>query len=177
MLYGACAVLILRFPFDSNPRPPILLSAALRKLTIRFHLGARVLHSIPLVRKKRKIKSNKRDKGWSLCNSTCSTNILQRCRCMLFVSSLGVKSGLKVSGEDPGWLLRLAGGGKEPEKAVRLAALAGDPLEASPRNTSQDSLPGLGSPHAIEAKRDVVLHVTRPLHQLILFFIASGFSV
>ena len=44
-------------------------SSALKKLTIRFHLGERHLHSIPLVSSKGEIKSNLRGKSWSTCTS------------------------------------------------------------------------------------------------------------
>ena len=68
MLYGACAVLTLRF-FVGILLPQPSLSSALKKLTIRFHLGEQHLHSIPLVSRKGEIKSNLRGKGWSTCTS------------------------------------------------------------------------------------------------------------
>lgn len=68
MLYGACAVLTLRF-FVGILLPQPSLSSVLKKLTIRFHLGEQHLHSIPLVSRKGEIKSNLRGKGWSTCTS------------------------------------------------------------------------------------------------------------
>ena len=49
------------------PQPS--LSSALKKLIIRFHLGEPYLHSIPLVSRKGKMKSNLRGEDWSTCTS------------------------------------------------------------------------------------------------------------